>query len=95
MMYPVIAGITRLEELAQQATLKHLITTALVVVTVSVVKEYLSQPVYPDSLPRVGFGKGLWAGIKNYFLAYARHRAWVQEGYEKVCTTSLHQYREQ
>jgi hypothetical protein len=74
-----------IETLAQHATTTHVIGIVLTLMTVSMVIEVLSRPVYPDSLPRVGFGPGLWPGIKNYFFAYARHRDWVQEGYEKVC----------
>lgn len=43
------------------------------------------QGVLSDSLPQVGYGKGFLATIQNFLLAYARHKVWVEEGYEKVC----------
>ncbi|KAI2733058.1 hypothetical protein CBS147332_73 [Penicillium roqueforti] len=41
------------------------------------------QGVLSDSLPQVGYGKGFLATIQNFLLAYARHKVWVEEGYEK------------
>lgn len=55
-----------------------------VLLVIFFIVDVANRPSYPDSIPRVGFGTGFVASVRNYFLAYVRHKAWVAEGYEKV-----------
>ncbi len=51
--------------------------------------DFALKPRYPKSLPRVGYGDGTLASLRNW-IGYVMHFGeWVDEGYEKVCARSL------
>lgn len=81
-----MAGIVQV--VSQLVTSERIFATACILVAVSFVADLIRRPTYPDSLPRVGYGKGVVGAIKNYFLSFYWHKTWVQEGYEKVSPTT-------
>ncbi|KAK4200834.1 cytochrome P450 [Triangularia verruculosa] len=56
---------------------------SLLFVVVSFVVDIARLPKTPDSLPRVGSGRGLVASVKNWVLYVSRYNDWVADGYEK------------
>ncbi|ORY61698.1 cytochrome P450 [Pseudomassariella vexata] len=57
---------------------------AVVIFTVtSFIVDFASKPSYPDSLPRVGHGKGFVASLRDHWSYFTRFQDWMQEGYEK------------
>ncbi|KAK0672033.1 cytochrome P450 [Cercophora samala] len=52
-------------------------------VVVSFIIDIARLPKCPDSLPRVGSGRGLIASVKNCVLYVTRYNDWVADGYEK------------
>lgn len=77
-----MAGLVGL--LSELTTSGRILGAAGVFVLLLFVIDVATRPSYPASIPRVGYGTGFVAGVKNYFMAYVRHKAWVAEGYEKV-----------
>ncbi|KAI9776745.1 MAG: hypothetical protein M1839_009389 [Geoglossum umbratile] len=76
-----MASIT--ETLSEAVTSGRIIGALCALVATLFIVDIATRPSYPDSLPRVGYGKGFVASIKNYLLSYYRHKSWVLEGYEK------------
>lgn len=77
-----MAGLVGL--LSELTTSGRILGAACVLVVILFIVDVTTRPSYPDSIPRVGYGTGFVASVKNYFMAYVRHKAWVAEGYEKV-----------
>lgn len=74
-----------MESFVQGITTNHILGALGILIVTLLVVNFATKPSYPDSLPQVGYGKGFLATIQNCLLAYARHKVWVEEGYEKVC----------
>lgn len=70
--------------LSEVTTSGRILGVAGVLLIILFIVDVANRPSYPDSIPRVGYGTGFVANVKNYFMAYVRHKAWVAEGYEKV-----------
>ena len=73
-----------MDSFVQGITTNHILG-ALGILIVALLAVNWDQGVLSDSIPQVGYGKGFLATIQNVLLAYARHKVWVEEGYEKVC----------
>lgn len=77
-----MAGLVGL--LSEPITSGRILGAAGILLILLFVIDVTTRPSYPASIPRVGYGTGFVASVKNYFMAYVRHKAWVAEGYEKV-----------
>lgn len=62
----------------------RMLGAAAVLIITSCVVDLVNRPAYPKQVPRVGYGKGLLATIKTFFMAPSRLKSWVDDGYEKV-----------
>ncbi|KAK0742392.1 cytochrome P450 [Apiosordaria backusii] len=52
-------------------------------VVVSFIVDIARLPRCPESLPRVGSGRGIIASVKNWVLYVSRYNDWIADGYEK------------
>ncbi|KAK3333766.1 cytochrome P450 [Cercophora scortea] len=49
----------------------------------SFIIDFLCQPRYPKSIPRIGFGDGVINSVRNWIGYVSSYNGWVLEGYEK------------
>ncbi|VBB80102.1 Putative Cytochrome P450 E-class, group IV [Podospora comata] len=61
----------------------HLVLLSVLFVVFSFIVDISRLPSCPDSLPRVGFGRGLVASVKNWVYYVSRYNDWIADGYEK------------
>lgn len=67
----------------------RLVLLSVLFVVISFIVDISRLPSCPDSLPRVGFGRGLVASVKNWVYYVSRYNDWIADGYEKVRTLLL------
>lgn len=56
----------------------------LLLVITGFVIDYATLPRYPEGMPAVGYGHGLWAHLRSNIAYFSSQRAWINEGYVKV-----------
>lgn len=75
-------------QLLESLTLGRVIAAITIFLVMSFVVDFAQKPRYPKSLPRVGYGYGIVGTVKNWAGYMTHYTEWVDEGYEKVSTTS-------
>ena len=71
-------------ELIESFTVGRAVAAVFLFLVGSFLVDFSLKPRYPKSLPRVGYGEGAIATVKNW-LGYVLHFGkWVDEGYQKV-----------
>ncbi|EQK99742.1 cytochrome P450 [Ophiocordyceps sinensis CO18] len=45
--------------------------------------DFAMLPPCPEQIPLFGFGRGVWAHVRNSLAYFTSHKAWVEEGYAK------------
>jgi hypothetical protein len=54
---------------------------------ISFLVDFARQPTYPKHIPMLGHGRGWWAKVRNSFSYISNYHKWLNEGYEKVCSS--------
>ena len=78
------------EQLLQAMTAGRVASAVVVFLASSMVLDYWRKPSYPASIPRVGYGTGFVATLRNIAGFMLHYREWVHDGYVKVCICSVH-----
>jgi hypothetical protein len=63
-------------------TLPHIIVAILTYWILATIYNFLTAPTPPTELPWMGYGKGWFAGFRN-FIALTKSKEWLLAGYDK------------
>jgi hypothetical protein len=77
------------EQIFEALTTGRVVSAVFFVLAGSLFVDLAWKPRYPDTIPRVGYGRGFVANLRNMMGYVMHYNDWVREGYEKVCTESL------
>lgn len=78
-----MAGGNIISQILERISLGRVVGGVFIFVVISFVVDFLQQPSYPKSLPRVGYGSGPIATVKNWFGYVFKFPEWVDAGYQK------------
>lgn len=65
-------------------TFGRITATIFIFLVASFLVDFSQKPRYPKSLPKVGYGDGLVATLRNWVAYISSFNDWATEGYKKV-----------
>ncbi|RYP42598.1 hypothetical protein DL767_000122 [Monosporascus sp. MG133] len=78
-----------LSELLDTLTCGRVLGCCVLLVIAGFVLDYATLPRFPEDMPAVGYGRGLWAHLRNNIAYFSSQRAWINDGYVKYSKKGL------
>ncbi|KAH8881357.1 cytochrome P450 [Thozetella sp. PMI_491] len=69
--------------LIESLTTGRVIGAVIIFLVTSFIIDFTWKPHYPKTLPRVGYGDGALATVRNWLGYIVHYNSWVEEGYKK------------
>ncbi|KJZ76954.1 hypothetical protein HIM_03831 [Hirsutella minnesotensis 3608] len=68
---------------------QHLLGASFIVIVACFLSDFATLPRCPEQIPAFGFGRGIWAHMRNSVAFFSSHKAWVEEGYARYNKNGL------